>query len=52
MNDIPNLKYTEHTYGTENELQRLGVWRWIRPPAAQHTVPADPQPPKTKYWLM
>ncbi len=52
MHDTGNLKYTEHTYGTENELQRLGVWRWIRPSGAQHSVPADSDASKTKYWLV
>ncbi|OIW29714.1 alpha/beta-hydrolase [Coniochaeta ligniaria NRRL 30616] len=52
MSDTRNLKYTLHTYGTDNELQRLGVWRWIRPSAEQHSVPGDPDAPKTKYWLV
>jgi hypothetical protein len=52
MNDTSDLKYTEHAYGTENELQRLGVWRWTRPSGAQHSVPGDPYASKTKYWLV
>ncbi|KAK1770513.1 alpha/beta-hydrolase [Phialemonium atrogriseum] len=38
-----SLKYTEYKYGTENELQRLGVWQF----------PTDePSTEETKYWLV
>lgn len=48
MNDTPDLKYTQYSYG-DHELQRLGVWRWKGPSESQHTGPAAHKP---KYWLM
>jgi len=40
-----SLKYTEYQYGTEHELQKLGVWQF--PTTTDENSTQD-----TKYWLV
>lgn len=40
-----SLKYTEYQYGTEHELQKLGVWQF-----PQSNEEGSSQ--ETKYWLV